>query len=59
MKKLKRTRFAEYTTSEDLELSVEKGDFILIDYVTTIKETGEVFKLKYQIREEKMLDVRC
>ena len=43
MKKLKRTRFAEYTTLEDMELSVEKGDFILIDYVTTIKETGEVF----------------
>ena len=43
MKKLKRTRFAEYTSLEDLELSVEKGDFILIDYVTTIKETGEVF----------------
>lgn len=43
VKKLKRTRFSEYTTLEDLELSVEKGDFILIDYVTTIKETGEVF----------------
>jgi peptidylprolyl isomerase len=43
VKKLKRTRSAEYTTLEDMELSVEKGDFILIDYVTTIKETGEVF----------------
>jgi peptidylprolyl isomerase len=28
---------------EALELSVEKGDFIFIDYVTTIKETGEIF----------------
>jgi peptidylprolyl isomerase len=26
-----------------MELSVEKGDFILIDYVTTIQETGEIF----------------
>jgi peptidylprolyl isomerase len=43
VKKLKRTRFAKYTNLEDLELSVEKGDFIFIDYVTTIKETGEVF----------------
>ncbi len=43
VKKLKRTRFAEYTTLEDLDLSVEKGDFILIDYITTIKETGEIF----------------
>lgn len=33
----------EYSVREMVKMSFEKGDFVLIDYVARVKETGEVF----------------